>query len=112
MRYLHHYLKRTRSLRGSETKQFISWKAPYKAVSRDTIRRWTKLGLQKAGIDMSTFTPHSTRAASSSKGVQKILLKMVLRAVDWRQASTFAVVVVFFTTDRCGKGQRLGMLLS
>ena len=62
--------------------------------------------------DMSTIMPHSTRAASSSKAVQKILLKMVLRAVDWRQASTFAVVVVFFTTDRCGKGQRLGMLLS
>ena len=111
VRYLHHYLKRARSLRGSETKLFTRWKDPYKALSRDTTRRWTKLGLQKVGIDMSTITPHSTTAAPSSKAAQKILLKTVLRTVGWRRASAFAVVVFcFFTTNRCGEGQRLGML--
>ena len=96
VRYLHHYLKRARSLRGSETKLFTSWKNPYKALSRDTTRRWTKLGLQKVGIDMSTITPHSTTAAPSSKAAQKILLKTVLRTVGWRRASAFAVVVFCF----------------
>ena len=35
VRYLHHYVKRTQSLRGSKTKLFISWKAhimPYQGI--------------------------------------------------------------------------------
>ena len=44
--YLRHYGKRTRALRGSEAKLFISWKAPHSSVSRDTLRRWTKMGLR------------------------------------------------------------------
>ena len=49
--YLRHYEKRTHALRGSEAKLFISWKAPHSGVSRDTLRRWTKMGLKTAGID-------------------------------------------------------------
>ena len=90
VRYLKQYVKRTRDLRGSETRLFISWISPHKAVSRDTIRRWTKLGLQKAGIDMSIFTPHSTRAASASKAALKVSLATVLKTVGWRRATTFA----------------------
>ena len=63
---------------------------PHKPVTRDTIRRWTKMGLVKAGVDMSIFTPHSTRAASASKAVAKVPLKTVLRTVGWRRSSTFA----------------------
>ena len=37
--YLPHHKKRTCALRGSETKLFISWKAPHSGVSRDTLRR-------------------------------------------------------------------------
>ena len=37
--YLRHHKKRTCALRGSETKLFISWKAPHSGVSRDTLRR-------------------------------------------------------------------------
>ena len=91
VRYMQQYVKRTQTLRGKETKFFISVKAPHKAVGRDTIRRWTKLGLQKAGIDMSVFTPHSTRAASTSKAVRKVPLKTILQTVGWRRPSTFAV---------------------
>ena len=90
VRYLTQYKKRTRDLRGSETRLFVSWKTPHKAVSRDTIRRWTKLVLQKAGIDMTIFTPHSTRAASSSKAAQHVPLKTILKTVGWRRQSTFA----------------------
>ena len=36
--YLRRHKKRTCALRGSETKLFISWKAPHSGVSRDTLR--------------------------------------------------------------------------
>lgn len=87
--YLKQYVKRTRAFRGTETRLFISWTAPHKAVSRDTIRRWTKIGLQKAGIDMTIFTPHSTRSAASSKAASKIPLATILKTVGWRRANTF-----------------------
>ena len=87
--YLRHYKKRTCALRGSETKPFISWKAPHSGVSRDTIRRWTKMGLKTAGIDMSRFTAHSTRSASTSKAIQKLPLATILKTVGWRRPSTF-----------------------
>ena len=88
--YLRHYEKRTRALRGSEAKLFISWKAPHSGVSRDTLRRWTKVGLKTAGIDMSRFTAHSTGSASTSKAVHKLPLATILKTVGWRRPSTFA----------------------
>ena len=36
-------------------------------VSKPTIARWVKTTLQNVGIDVAMFTPHSTRAASTSK---------------------------------------------
>ena len=81
VRYLRQYVKRTEELRGTDTKLFISVKAPHKAVGRDTVRCWAEMGLQKAGIDMSIFTPRSTRAASISKAVQKVPLKMIFPTV-------------------------------
>lgn len=102
--YLKQYVKRTKPFRGTETRLFISWKAPHQAVSRDTIRRWTKTGLSKAGIDMNIFTPHSTRAASTSKAVQKVPLKTILKTVGWRRPSTFAV----FYHKSVQKGNRFG----
>ena len=88
--YLRHYEKRTRALRVSEAKLFISWKAPHSGVSRDTLRRWTKMGLKTAGIDMSGFTALSTRSASTSKAVHKLPLATILKTVGWRRPSTFA----------------------
>ena len=88
--YLHHYEKRTCALRGSETKLFISWKAPHSHVLRDTLRRWTKMGLKTAGIDMSRFTAHSTRSALTSKAIHKLPLANILKTVGWRRPSTFA----------------------
>ena len=89
VRYMKAYKKRTESLRGMETNFFISTRKPFKGVSRDTIRRWTKQGLRKAKIDLSIFTPHSTRAASSSKAAKSVGLRTILRTVGWRSPSTF-----------------------
>ena len=90
--YLRHYEERTRALRGSEAKLFISWKAPHSGVSRDTLRRWTEMGLKTAGIDMSRFNAHSTRSASTSKAVHKLPLATILKTVGWGRPSTFTTI--------------------
>ena len=48
------------------------------------------MGLKTAGIDISRFTAHSTRSASTSKAVHKLPLatSTILKTVDWRH--TFA----------------------
>ena len=84
------YIKRTKPLRSTETKLFISFIQPHKAVSRDTISRWTKNAMAAAGIDTSKFTSHSTRAAVSSKAKDKdIPLDVILSTAGWASANTF-----------------------
>jgi len=58
------YLDRTSSLRGGAQQLFISHSKPFKPVSRDST--WVKTVMQKSGIDVNLFKPHSTRAAATS----------------------------------------------
>ena len=64
---LQEYINRTQTFRGAETKLFISYVKPYKAVPRDTISRWTKATLKLCGIDTTVFSAHGTTPASASK---------------------------------------------
>ena len=107
--YLRHYEKRTHALKGSEAKLFISWKAPHSVVSRDTLRRWIKMGLKTAGIDMSRFTAHLTRSASTSKAVHKLPLATILKTVGWRCPSTFAT---FYKKPICERNAFQNAVLS
>ena len=66
VRALKEYIKRTQSLRGRETQLLISFVRPHKAVSRDTLARWTLRVLELAGIDTARYKGHSTRGASAS----------------------------------------------
>ena len=84
------YMKKTETLRNGENKLFISFIKPNKAVSRDTISRWTKQVLTNSGIDTKIFTSHSTRAASATKAHQKeIPLDTILNTIGWESAKTF-----------------------
>ena len=60
------YIIRTKPLRRDESQVLIGFVKPYKAVSKDTLGRWTKSVLANAGIHTSQFRAHSTRAASTS----------------------------------------------
>jgi hypothetical protein len=60
------YLKQTKPLRGSETGLFVTLVKPFKHVFRDTISRWIRSVMKDAGVDVTIFKPHSTRAASTS----------------------------------------------
>lgn len=85
-----HYLVRTKDIRGNATRFFLTTKSPIKLASRDTIRRWTKDVMRDAGIDLSNFSPHSTRSASSSKAALRLPLSTILSSVGWTNESTFA----------------------
>ena len=87
---LQEYINRTQQFRGVETKLFISYVKPYKAVSRDTISRWTKATLKLCGIDTSVFSVHSTRATSTPKACAKdISLHEIMDKAGWSSAQTF-----------------------
>jgi predicted subunit of tRNA(5-methylaminomethyl-2-thiouridylate) methyltransferase len=45
------YLQMTEHLRGQESRLFISFVAPYKGVSKDTISRWMRTIMTASGID-------------------------------------------------------------
>lgn len=88
---LKEYIQKTKPLRNSAKKLLISFMQPHKAVSRDTISRWTKDVLKPSIIDITTFTAHSTRAATASKANAKdVPLDMILYAIGWASAQTFS----------------------
>ncbi|MEW8542137.1 MAG: tyrosine-type recombinase/integrase [Candidatus Thiodiazotropha sp.] len=86
---LKEYLDQTKDLR-TDDKLFISMQAPHKGVTCGTIARWIKLVLKDAGININTFSAHSTRAAAASRANSKGLqLGTILKAIGWSQNSTF-----------------------
>ena len=83
------YLKRTAELRRS-SKLWISFTKPHEPVGKQTISRWLKTILQKAGIDVNNFTSHSTRMASTSKAsAMGVGLTSILNTAGWTNAKNF-----------------------
>jgi hypothetical protein len=88
---LKEYIDRTEKLRGGHSPLFIAISKPHRPVSRDTVSRWIKYTLTAAGIDMSIFTPHSTRSASTSAAHRaKVPIGSILATAGWANSSTFA----------------------
>lgn len=86
---LREYLRRTNALRGTN-KLMISTIKPHRAASKQTLCRWIKMILLKAGINES-FKPHSTRPASSSMAKMcGIPLQIIMKSAWWANAKTFA----------------------
>ena len=85
------YVKRTKGHRAqTDNKLFLTVIKPFKPISRDTLSRWVKLMLRRAGVDMGMFTPHSVRAASSSAAYTcKLPLQTILKTAGWSRESTF-----------------------
>ena len=92
--HMKEYLQRTKPLRGSETGLFLTLVKPYKHVSRDTISRWIRSVMKDAGVDVTQFKPHSTRAASTSKAkaaavpIQEVILT-ILKTAGWSSSRCF-----------------------
>ena len=63
---------------------------PHRGVSKDTISRWIRTVMQKAGVDITVFKPHTTRAASTSKDRScNVSLPAVLKAASWSSDCVF-----------------------
>ena len=89
--HLREYLKRTSSYRGENTQLFLSYIKPFKPVSKDTFSRWIKEILKAAGNNTDKYSPHSTRAASTSKCRSKGLqIDEIMKTAGWSNAGTFA----------------------
>ena len=71
-------------------KLILSYTYPHKPVKSATLARYEKLFLGDAGIDLTVFSAHSTRAASTSKANNMGLsLKDISKAAGWKGTSTF-----------------------
>lgn len=87
------YLQCTQDFRQKSCDSFfISFRAPHSSVSSQTLGRWVKAMLGEAGIDINTFSAHSTRHASTSLAASKgISLEEIRRTAGWsRSSETFA----------------------
>ncbi|CAD6228482.1 GSCOCG00012047001-RA-CDS, partial [Cotesia congregata] len=81
------YIKRTKSLRSSEKRLFISIRKPHTAVSSQTLSRWIKNFLVDCGVD-EKFTAHSTRHASTSKAAEAgVSLDLIRKTAGWSEKS-------------------------
>lgn len=90
------YLNRTEGIRdsvkeeGGKISLILSYEHPHRPVKSATLARYVKTFLGWAGIDITVFTAHSTRAASSSKANNLGLsLKDIAKAGGWKRPSTF-----------------------
>lgn len=81
------YINVTNSLRSSDI-LFISFKKPHNSVSTQTLSRWIKQTLKESGIDVSVFTAHSTRHASSSKAYRSgVNIDLIRKTAGWSTGS-------------------------
>ena len=84
------YLRKTEPLRGVESRLFVSFIRPHKAITSSTIARWLKTILQQAGVDIAIFGAHSTRGASASAAARGgITTEDILKAANWSSESVF-----------------------
>ena len=86
---LKEYLRRTKEKRQSD-KLFLSYQKPYAPISKDTLARWVRDILSKAGVDTCVYGAHSTRAASTSAAAARgAPIDVIMKAAGWSAESTF-----------------------
>lgn len=87
------YICKTKELRNTNDDfLFISCKKPHNRANKQTISRWVRECLKKAGIDTNKFKPHSTRHSSTSAALrQGVSLETICRTAGWSEKTgTFA----------------------
>ena len=67
---------------------FLAVRKPFVSVGAQTLSRWIKLTLAKAGIDIKVFSGHSTRHASTSAALSKGLdVDTIKKTAGWSERS-------------------------
>lgn len=87
---LKEYITRTKDLRGNENQLLISYQKPHTKVTSNTVARWLRDMMTRAGIDTNIFGAHSTRGASTSAAINRgTPMDTVMKAAGWSSESTF-----------------------
>ena len=88
--YCQEYIRRTQTHRPDSSGKdllFLSYIKPHKLVKVCTIGRWVKEVLSLLGINISQFSAHSTRSASTSTAFKSgVPISDIMNAADWTQA--------------------------
>ncbi|KAI8433085.1 hypothetical protein MSG28_013943 [Choristoneura fumiferana] len=91
---LEDYIFVTSKLRSelTDNKLILTYRKPHKPASAQSISRWIKQVLGESGVDVATFSAHSTRhAATSTAHASGISLDTIRKAAGWSISSqTFA----------------------
>lgn len=82
------YEAATTTLWGDSSKLFVTIKKPHKPVASGTIAHWLKETLKLAGIDVSLFSGHYARGASTSAAAGATM-NDTMQAADWSTESVF-----------------------
>ena len=89
---------------------FISYASPFKPVKSATIARYIREMLLLAKIDISSFSAHSVRGASTSAANRRNLsISDICKAAGWSSCKTFAT---FYNKDVATKNFGEEVLLS
>ena len=87
--HIREYISRTASIRKCQ-QLLISYVKPNGPVSKDTISRWCKAVLEAAGVDISKFKGHSTRAASTSHLAERnFKIQDIISSAGWSNETVF-----------------------
>ena len=90
LQHLREYIHRTDPLRKDHSQLLLSYVKPLRPVARDTVSRWVKQVLQSAGIDITKYSAHSCRAASTSNvKVKGLNFAEIMKSAGWPTVSTF-----------------------
>ena len=86
---LRQYVKLTEPIRAGHDPLWLSYSKPFKPVNRDTVSRWIKNILEKAGVNTKVFSAHSTRAAATSAAHLNIVhTNTIMEVAGWSREST------------------------
>ncbi|CAG9136633.1 unnamed protein product [Plutella xylostella] len=87
------YIEVTKDLRQtSNNNLLLTFKRPHKAATAQSISRWIKQVLSESGVDVSVYSGHSTRHASTSAASSSGLsVEAIRKAAGWtKNSETFA----------------------
>lgn len=85
------YLHRTKKLRKEPNKKLlISYIKPHGPVSKDTVSRWIRTVMNRSGVNLDIYGPHSVRSASVSKARDNnVPVNVIMKQAGWTVEKTF-----------------------
>ena len=84
---MHLYLEKCSYIRGDINELWLTTTLPTRPASKNTVANWIKHVLKDVGL--CQFSPHSLRAAATSKAVKSLTVDRILLAGGWSSDSVF-----------------------